>query len=104
MNLVRATVWEHLKVIGIKKPLAGGKLQAKAQKETLPTQGVVKRYVLTSAQNNTFIHEEFWDNVKTMAKHYDAQILVGTFSYNQNNFGDLAVKKARRSLREKTLV
>ena len=103
MGLVRSTVGEHLNNIGIKKPLAGGKLQAKAHKETLPTQGVIKRYVLTSAQNNTFIHEEFWKNLKAMAHHYDAQILVGTFSYNQNNFGNLAVKNGTKKPYEREL-
>lgn len=103
MGMVRSTVGYHLNNIGIKKPLAGGKLQAKAQKESLPTQGIVKRYILTSAQNNTFIHEEFWKNLKTMAQHYAAQILVGTFSYNQNNFGNLAVKNGTKKPYEREL-
>ncbi len=96
MGLVRSTIWEHLKVLGIKKPLAGGKRQAKAKKETLPTAGNIKRYILTSAQNNTFVHADFLANVEAMAQHYDAQILVGTFSYNQNNFGNLAVKRGTK--------
>jgi hypothetical protein len=103
MGLVRSTVGEHLKVIGIKKPLAGGKRQAKARKEILPTTGKIKRFILTSAQNNTFVHKEFWENVQAMAKHYDAQILVGTFSYNQNMFGNLAVKKGTKKPYENSL-
>lgn len=102
MGLVRSTVWKHLQVIGIKKPLAGGKLQAKARKETIPTTGV-KRYILTSAQNNTFIHTDFWRNLQAMAQHYGAQVLVGTFSYNQNNFGKLAVKKDTKKPYENSL-
>ena len=51
----------------------------------------MKRYILTAAQNNTHVHDAFWNNVLAMAKHYDAQILVGPFSYNQNKFGRLAV-------------
>ena len=96
MGLVRSTVGKHLNVIGIKKPLAGGKLQAKASKESLPEDGAIRRYILTSAQNNTFIHEEFWNNLKTMSHYYNAQIMVGTFSYNQNNFGNLAVKRGTK--------
>lgn len=95
-GLVRSTIWHHLKKIGIKKPLAGGKRQTKTQKETLPYRGSVKRYILTSAQNNTFIHKEFWANLQAMAEHYSAQIFVGTFSYNQNNFGNLAVKRGTK--------
>ena len=103
MGLVRSTVGEHLKVLGIKKPLAGGKRQAKAQKESLPSTGSIKRYILTSAQNNTYIHQEFWANLKAMAQHYDAQILIGTFSYNLNNFGQLAVKNGTKKPYEREL-
>ena len=94
MGIYRSTVYKHLKSAGVmaKKPLAGGKRQAKIHKENLPTSGI-KRYILTSAQNNTYIHKEFWENLTAMAKHYDAQIMVGTFSYNQNKFGKLAVKQ-----------
>lgn len=103
MGLVRSTVGEHLKVLGIKKPLAGGKRQAKATKAAMPEAGAVKRYILSSAQNNTYVHEDFWENVKTLAEHYNAQILIGTFSYNQNNFGQLAVKKGTKKPYEKEL-
>ena len=103
MGLARSTVWEHLKKLGIKKPLAGGKQRAAEIKESLPVSGSVKRYILTSAQNNTFVHEAFWENVKALATQYDAKILVGTFSYNQNNFGSLAVKNGTKKPFEREL-
>jgi hypothetical protein len=103
MGLARSTVWEHLQKLGIKKPLAGGKQRAAEIKEPLPISGSVKRYILTSAQNNTFVHEDFWENVEAMAKYYKAQILVGTFSYNQNNFGKLAVKNGTKKAYEDDL-
>jgi len=103
MSLARATVREHIQKMGIKKPLAGGKLRAKEIKESLPAAGQVKRYILTSAQNNTYIHKDFWENVLTMAEHYKAQIMVGTFSYNQNNYGRLAVKKGTKKPHQDTL-
>ena len=56
MGLARSTIWEHLQKLGIKKPIAGGKQRAKVIKETRPSAGTVKRYILTSAQNNTFVH------------------------------------------------
>lgn len=74
------------------KPLAGGKRQAETLQASLPQTGKIKRYILTSAQSNTYVHKEFWNNLLAMAKHYDAEIFIGTFSYNQNNFGKLAVK------------
>ena len=103
MGLARSTIWEHLQKLGIKKPIAGGKQRAKVIKETRPSAGTVKRYLLTSAQNNTFVHEDFWKNVQAMAKHYDAKIMVGTFSYNQNNFGKLAVKNGTKKPHENEL-
>ena len=103
MGLTRATVQEHIRKLGMKKPIAGGKQRAKEVKEPLPSTGVVKRFILTSAQNNTFIHKDFWDNVLAMAKHYEAKIMVGTFSYNQNMFGKLAVKKGTKKDYEEEL-
>jgi len=93
----RSTVRRNLAKVGMgKKPLAGGKHRPAHKKESLPTTGGVKRYILTSAQNNTHVHETFWNNLLAMADHYDAEIKVGTFSYNQNNFGKLAVKKGTK--------
>lgn len=93
----RSTVRRNIAKVGIgKKPLAGGRQRAANKKETLPGTGTVKRYILTAAQNNTHVHDAFWNNVLAMAKHYDAQIMVGTFSYNQNNFGRLAVKNGTK--------
>jgi len=100
----RSTVRRNIAKVGLgKKPLAGGKQRAAIQKVTKPASGVVKRFILTSAQNNTHVHKEFWINVKAMADHYGAQILVGTFSYNQNNFGRLAVKRGTKKPYEDTL-
>ena len=99
----RSTVRRNIAKVGVgKKPLAGGKRHASAQKAKLPATGV-KRYILTSAQNNTHVHKAFWANVQAMAAHYEAQIMVGTFSYNQNNFGQLAVKKDTKKEYQKEL-
>ena len=103
LGLVRSTVREHIQKMGIKKPLAGGKQRAKEVKEARPAAGTVKRFILTSAQNNTYVHEAFWKNLLAMASHYDAKILVGTFSYNQNNYGKLAVKRGTKKRYENAL-
>jgi hypothetical protein len=81
---------------GIGKPLAGGQLKSREERAKQPHTGEVKRYILTSAQNNTHVHPEFWNNVLAFAKHYDAEIFIGTFSYNQNRFGKLAVKRGTK--------
>lgn len=100
----RSSVRRNIAKLGVgKKPLAGGKRKAKHVKAGLPDHGGVKRYILTSAQNNTYVHKEFWANVLALAEHYDAKIMVGTFSYNQNNFGQLAVKAGTKKEYEKEL-
>jgi hypothetical protein len=100
----RSTVRRNIAKVGVgKKPLAGGKKRAKEHKASLPQAGAIKRYILTSAQNNTHVHKDFWTNVLAMADHYGAQIMVGTFSYNQNNYGKLAVKKGTKKAHENTL-
>lgn len=103
LNLSRSTVREHIHKLGIKKPLAGGKKHARPERVVLPRAGETKRYILSSAQNNTFVHKEFWGNLLAMAKHYGAEILLGTFSYNQNQFGQLAVKKGTKKPYEEDL-
>jgi hypothetical protein len=81
---------------GIGKPLEGGRLKVREERIAQPHTGEVKRFILTSAQNNTHVHDIVWANVLAFAKHYDAQIMVGTFSYNQNMFGKLAVKRGTK--------
>lgn len=91
----RAAIRERLKKLGLyDKPLVGGSIQGHSVTVMpLPQKGKIKRYILTSAQNNTYIHEDAWEALKTLAKHYHAQVMIGTFSYNQNSYGKLAVKR-----------
>ena len=105
MGLARGTVHHHIeKMGGIKRPLAAGSVKGIIEEQaSLPTKNHVKRYICTSAQNNTFVNKPFWNNLKALAEHYDAEILVGTFSYNQNHYGELAVKKEKAKPVEKEL-
>src|ERR1700677_218330 len=79
----RSTVRRHISKVGLgKKPVArGSKHGMKASKAALPESGKIQRYIVTSAQNNTFVHKGVWENIQALAKHYGAEILVGTFSY-----------------------
>jgi hypothetical protein len=105
MGLARGTVHDHIeKMGGIKKPIASGSVKGIVEAPAkLPTKHKIKRYILTSAQNNTFVNKPFWNNLLALAEHYEAEILVGTFSYNQNAFGELAVKRGTKKAREKEL-
>jgi PucR C-terminal helix-turn-helix domain len=95
LGVSRSTVRRRLEPLGkMKKPLVGGtKLGVEAKVSKLPKRGEIKRYILTSAQNNTHVHGEFLDNLEALAKHYDAQIIVGTYSYNQNAYGPKSIKR-----------
>ena len=65
----------------------------------LPPSGMVRRYIFTSVQNNTFLHPG-WVNLKAYADWLDAldnsagcQFVVGTFSYALDAYGAKAVKR-----------
>lgn len=45
-----------------------------------------KRYIFTSAQNNTHVHPQFLANLELFCKHRDAELVVSTFVYNKNGF------------------
>ena len=60
----------------------------------------IKRYLLTSAQNNTLVHVPFWRNLLVLAKHYDAEILVGTITYIRNDLNQKAAKVGSKVVAE----
>jgi len=79
-----------------KKPLAGGtKIGTETEVVKLPSVGKVKRFILTSAQNNTHVHAELLANLEALAGYYGAEIIVGTYTYNQNHYGKLSVKRGK---------
>ena len=68
------------------KPLADGQIHPTPVKALdLPTRKV-KRYLLTSAQNNTLVNEEFWKNLIALKNHYKAELFVGTYTYNHSAY------------------
>jgi hypothetical protein len=76
------------------KPFSKGTIHGLvASVQALPPAGTIKRYILTAAQNNTPVHAGTWKNILALAKHYDAEIFVGTFTYDQNSYGVMSVKK-----------
>ena len=77
--------------------LGGGNLLGVQTKRLgSPTSGKIKRYIVTSAQNNTRLWEG-WNNILALADHYDAEVLVGTFSYSFNGYGPQSVKRGTKS-------
>lgn len=65
------------------RPVSGGALS-----HTEETRQVLggKTFIITSAQNNTEVHEEFFNNLKAYAAVRDAELVVFPFIYNKNAF------------------
>jgi len=67
----------------------------KMKARKLPKRGKgVTRYILTSVQDATEVHEAFLDNLETFAKIMNATILVAGFTYNKSLFDPSAKRKA----------
>jgi hypothetical protein len=105
MGISRSTVRAKLELLGKnKKPLTAGTVEGtQAGKFKLPAKGKIARYIMTSAQNNTCVHDSAWGNLLALAIHYNAKIIVGTFTYNQNAYGKLSVKRGKAKELESTL-
>lgn len=95
LGIARQSLQDRMRKIGNKKPMAGGRVKPVKNEKRKVTEKV-HRFILTSAQNNTYVHEACLTNLQAFAKHYKAEILVGTFSYNQNSYGKLAVKRGTK--------
>lgn len=97
LSVHRSTIQARLIKLGLYvKPLVGGSRHGRqTERGGLPPRGIVKRYIITSAQNNTRVNKRLWASLLALADHYDAQVLVGTYTYNQNAYGSMAVKQGK---------
>jgi hypothetical protein len=82
---------------------SGNVYGVREKKAALPEEGKISRYILSSAQNNTPVNVKLWQNLQALARHYDAQIMIGTYSYNQNQYGKLSVKRGTAASIEREL-
>lgn len=63
--------------------LAGGFIESPDERwDTLEG----KRFVFTSAQNNTHVHAGFLKSLEKFCKHRDAKLVISPFVYNKNGF------------------
>lgn len=105
LELPRITYLDRLKAAEIRFGVVMGKVadgrisEIEHREFGLPEEGRVRRFVLTSVQNNTFLHPG-WINLEAYAKWLDAlpgsagcQFLAGTFSYDLNAYGAKNVKR-----------
>lgn len=68
----------------------------KLKTRSLPKRGKgkVTRYILSSVQDSTEIHEAFLANLEKYAEFLDATILIAGYTYNKSLFEDHAKRKA----------
>lgn len=59
-----------------------------------PSRGKVRRYLLTSAQDETPVHAAFWNNLQAFGAWVGAEIRVAGFTYNKGLFEDHASRTA----------
>lgn len=59
-----------------------------------------KRYLFTSAQNNTKVRTAVWNNLLALAKHYDAEIVVSRFVYDTTTNVDYEKPTVKRDKRQ----
>lgn len=57
----------------------------KAIKMSLPPKGECKYYLITAAQNNTRVNEDFFKNLLAVKEHFNAELLVSRLVYNKNS-------------------
>ena len=62
----------------------------------------ITRFIVTSAQNNTPVHQNVWGNLMALASHYGAQMMVGRYVYNLEAFGQRGQEKEANELAKKT--
>ncbi len=85
LGIDRGTVSKKLIEAGVEgSPISQGQLgYSKPIRRPLPAKGYVKRYIISSAQNNTEPHTKFLDNLEAYAAFLHAEIMVCAFSYNK---------------------
>jgi hypothetical protein len=65
------------------RPLAGGSITAP---DKLRTKLAGTRFVFTSAQNNTHVHEGFFKSLMNFCNEKKAELLISPFAYNKSGF------------------
>jgi hypothetical protein len=81
---IKATINGKLKV---QKPKIEGRRKIRKAVPLDLNKGKVTRFLFTSAQNNTKLHENFWRNLLVLKEHYAAELHVSRFAYIKSGLG-----------------
>ena len=96
LNMNRAAMQRRLRKADSWGISAHGEIIASpARRLAAPTEAPA-RYILTAAQSNTTAHPGLGQNLKALAEHYGAEIMVGRLRYNHTawQIGQEVVKRA----------
>lgn len=77
------------------KPATKQRVKAMKALRLTPPKGTVKRYIITSAQNNTALHKGLWANLLALKDHYNAELMVSTFVYYKHSLGQEGMQKVK---------
>lgn len=87
LGIPRQTLQTRLAAAELQPKLANGALTERPPVvRPVPKPGQIARYVLTSLQNNTYLHP-CWPTLLNIAERLDAELMVGSFSYVQKAQG-----------------
>lgn len=69
---------------------------------SLPEQATLSPgiYIFTCAQNNTHVNKEVWENLEALARYYNAEIKVSTFTYDLASYPAATVKRGKEKKKE----
>lgn len=98
LGIHRGTVAKYIGKTGLAGlPLKGGRPQhLDPIVRPLPAKGDIKRYILTSAQNNTTVHTKFFENLKVYADWLGAELMVARYTYNKASYANAKSVKPGR--------
>ena len=63
-----------------RKPIAGGRLKAPDKRRKRVRS---QTFILTTAQNNTFVHDKFWKSLMHLVEERNATLLIAKTRYNK---------------------
>jgi hypothetical protein len=99
LGIPRSTLTSRLQIaerMGYVVPSLGTEDARKPVLKDLPAPGQIKRYLLTSAQNNTRLHTPTWKALHALANHYDAEIMISRFMYIHSQEGSAKMGTGKR--------
>lgn len=92
LGVPRTTFQDH--VVDLKKDKFTSRAARKPVAVKRPQTGGIKRFIFTSAQDGTEVHEGFLNNLEAYSEYFGAPIYIAGFTYNKSLFEDTTRARA----------